>query len=92
MPVALERYRSSPEFTHDSVSAALLHNHARAERVWAQIVILKGSRRYIIDHPSQGAMPEEHFLSPECSGIVRPKQFHHIEILGPVRFRVDFYR
>jgi tellurite resistance-related uncharacterized protein len=70
MPVALGRYRSSPEFTHDSVPAALLRNHATAERVRARIVILEGSLRYIIDHPSQGAMPEEHLLSPECSGIV----------------------
>jgi tellurite resistance-related uncharacterized protein len=93
MPAEVHHYSSSPDFTETTVPAALLRNHVTAAKVWARIVILEGSLRYtIIEEAGGGNVLTEHLLTPAHSGVIEPKVHHHVEVLGPVRFRVDFYR
>ncbi|MYM22622.1 DUF1971 domain-containing protein [Duganella sp. FT135W] len=90
IPAAIRHYRSSPEFNQDSVPTALLRDHATADGVWASVVVLEGSVRYAVT--DAGAERADYLLTPALSGTVLPRQVHHLEIVGPVRFRVDFYR
>jgi tellurite resistance-related uncharacterized protein len=88
LPTDVAHYKSTALFDQDTVPAALLRNHTTAARVWARIRILEGTLRYRIDD----ATAEDLLLSPERPGIVEPQVPHHVEVIGPVRFCIDFHR
>ncbi len=90
IPDNVAQYKSSPVFTQDSVPAALQRSHTTAAGVWGRITILDGSLLYRITDPSQPA--EETLLTPERPGVVEPRIEHEVEVVGPVRFQVDFHR
>jgi hypothetical protein len=35
---------------------------------------------------------EERVLDPETPGVIEPQVLHEVAVLGPVRFRVEFFR
>lgn len=88
LPATVAFYKSTPEFTETSVPAALQRDHTTAEGVWAKINVLEGSLHYCITEPS----PERHLLEVGVEGIIEPHVKHFVEMVGLVRFRVDFYR
>jgi tellurite resistance-related uncharacterized protein len=88
LPSSVEYYKSTPEFTETSVPAALRKDHTTAVGVWGKITVLEGSLEYCITEPS----PEQHLLNSDMPGVVEPQMKHYVNITGPVRFRVDFYR
>lgn len=88
LPEHVNHYKSTPEFTQDTVPAGLQRDHTTAENVWARIVVSEGSLRYCIEEPE----PERHMLSPGTVGIIEPRVAHHVELTGPVRFCVEFFR
>jgi tellurite resistance-related uncharacterized protein len=90
LPADALRYKSSPVFTQDTVPAALLRSHTTAAGTWGRITILAGSLLYRITDAR--CAPEEVLLTPERSGVVEPGVEHEVEIVGPVRFQVDFHR
>jgi tellurite resistance-related uncharacterized protein len=90
IPHNVVHYRSTPEFTEANVPAALQRSHTTAEGVWGRITILEGSLLYKITDPT--VPPEETLLTPEHFGVVEPRIEHEVNIVGPVRFRVDFHR
>lgn len=90
IPDTAQHYKSSPVFTQDSVPAALQRSHTTAAGVWGRITILEGSLLYRITDPSQPA--EEVLLTPERPGVVEPRIEHEVNVVGPVRFQVDFHR
>jgi tellurite resistance-related uncharacterized protein len=77
-------------FTHDTVPAALQRSHTTAAGVWGRITILEGTLLYRITDPS--AQPEEVLLTPQRFGVVEPQVEHEVNVVGPVRFQVDFHR
>ncbi len=89
MPVPAEftAYRRTPEFTQDTVPAALLGSHDTKRGVWALIHVQEGKLRYCIENP-----PSECILEPGRPGVVEPEVRHRVELLGPVRFYVEFHR
>jgi hemoglobin len=80
-------YRSSPVFDAETLPAALRRAHSTKAGVWGVIRVLEGAVRYYIE---DGSTPP-FVLTPEQPGLVRPEQLHHIEPLGAMRLRVDFY-
>lgn len=88
LPPEVVHYKTTPEFTQDSVPAGLRRNHTTAAGVWGRIVILEGSLRYNIEEPEA----EQLLLTPGTYGIVEPQMAHHVEMIGPVRFCVEFHR
>lgn len=88
LPAHVTHYKSSPEFTETSTPAALQKGHTTAAGVWGRITILEGSLRYHISEPEQ----EELLLTPDLFGVVEPQMRHEVELVGPVRFRVDFHK
>ena len=90
LPVGLERYRSTPQFTEASTPSALLVDHATKEGVWGIIRTVSGSLRYhVTDERRVGTIFE---LEEGVDGIVEPTIRHRVELVGDVRFQVDFYR
>jgi len=88
LPADLVHYKTTPEFSEETVPKGLQRNHTTAAGVWGRIVVHEGSLRYVIEEPQ----PEEHLLGPGLPGIVEPQIAHHVVIDGPVRFCVEFHR
>ena len=78
--------RRSPEFTQDTIPAALRHAHETTHDTWAVIHVLEGRLRYSVADP-----PAELILEPGRPGLIEPNVEHRIEPLGPVRFYLEFH-
>jgi len=78
--------RRTPEFTQDTMPAALRQGHETMRGAWATINILEGRLRYLVEDP-----PSESILEPGQPGVVEPGVRHRVEPLGPVRFYLEFH-
>lgn len=79
-------YRSSPVFDQDTLPQALQRDHRTKRGVWGVLHVLDGSIRF---HREGGDPPR--LLAPGCPQLIRPDDPHHLERVGPVRLRVDFF-
>jgi tellurite resistance-related uncharacterized protein len=86
-PEGFVSYRKTAEFTEQSIPAALRHQHSTKPGVWAKIQVTTGRLIYRVD-----SLDARFELSAEAPGIVIPEVTHYVELLGPVRFYVEFYR
>ena len=68
--------------------AGLRSRHTTKAGTWGRICVVEGALRYRILEP----VVEEHLLTPEFFGIVEPEVTHEVEVVGPVRFYVEFLR
>lgn len=88
LPTSVSLYRSTAEFDENTVPMALQRDHTTSAGVWATINVIEGQLDYCITEPS----PEKHNLTPGTQGVIEPQMKHFVKLLGPVKFRVDFYR
>jgi tellurite methyltransferase len=86
-PAGLHVYKRTPEFTAQTVPAALLADHTTKEGVWGRIQVVVGRLRYRV--PSLGV---DVVLVPGTPGTVLPTVPHHVQPDGEVRFYVEFAR
>ena len=91
LPEGAEHYRSTADFTEASLPAALRRDHATREGAWGLIRVAAGRLAYRVTDARR--VPAERVLTPEAPpGVIEPAILHHVEPIGPVRFRVEFYR
>ena len=91
LPEGLVAYRDTPIFTETTVPAALLSDHDTKPGTWGLIHVAEGRLRYRVTAPRRA--PLDIVLTPgDPPGIVEPTIRHQVEPLGPVRFRVEFWR
>ena len=88
LPPGVSNYKSTPEFTQDTVPEGLLNAHQTKAGTWGLIVVLEGELEYRILEPET----EDILLNSEKPGVVEPTVLHEVKPRGEVRFRVDFYR
>lgn len=88
LPVDVEYYKKTPEFTHETVPEGFLHSHRTKQGTWGKIIILSGQLNYRILEPEF----EEFVLSSEESGVIEPTVLHEVAPIGEVKFYVEFYR
>jgi len=81
-------YSSTPDFTQDTVPDKLLSRHNTKPDVWGKLEILEGALTYVIDDLDDLRLP----LKAGEYGVIAPQQYHHLEIEGPVLFRVIFMK
>jgi len=86
-PIDLVAYKRTPEFTEETVPAALLRDHRTKPGVWARILVLEGALHYQVD-----SLGISETLTPDQPGKVYPEVPHHVRPLGQVRFLVEFHR
>ncbi len=87
-PDRLRLVRTTPEFDETTVPAGLLAAHRIAEGVWGRLTVRSGSLRFVFEsRPDVGRTvgSGEHQVIP-------PSEPHHVEMIGPVRFAVEFHR
>ena len=88
LPDGLEYVRTTDVFTNDTVPAGLLRAHYVASGVWGRLVVHEGSVVFVFeDQPSDP-------ISVGAGGAVAipPQRKHHVELAGPARFAVEFYK
>lgn len=86
IPTELRAYKQTPIFDQDTIPAGLRRMHETKGGVWGKICILAGSLKLkIIEDGSEHMLDADHF------GVVCPRQAHEVELLGPVRFYIEFY-
>lgn len=88
LPRGLEPTRRTPDFHEETVPAGLLRDHTTRAGTWGRIEVAEGLLRYRI----RGGRGGSFVLRPGRVGVVRPEELHHVELLGPVRFAVQFLR
>ena len=79
-------YRSTPVFDEHSLPQALLRRHSTKAGVWGRIHVTEGRIRLIILDP-----PSEHVIDPAAPMTLLPGQAHQVELMGPMRMRIDFH-
>lgn len=85
LPEGVQEYRRSATFTEDSVPAGLVREHGTKAGVWALIVVESGRLDYTFESPFRTFL-----LDPEHPGVIPPEVPHHVRVIGPVRFHVEF--
>lgn len=80
--------RTSDSWDEGTVPAGLLRAHRVAVGVWGRLVVESGSLRFVFvddqDPPRVLGAGEDQ--------VIPPAREHHVELLGPVRFAVEFHR
>jgi tellurite resistance-related uncharacterized protein len=85
--MAIEPYSSSPIFDEKSLPDALRNNHSTKAGVWGLLRVLEGEVRLVFDDP-----PREVKVDPANPAPIPPEAIHHVEVVGPMRMQVEFFR
>ncbi len=88
LPKELAKYSETPLFTADSVPGKLLKAHATKNGVWGKLLVLEGHLHYVVSGPSASRS----LIEAGQHGVIEPAVEHHVELAGPVAFKVEFYR
>ena len=91
LPADARPYKRTEVFTEATVPAGLLKAHTTKPGTWGLIHVLEGRLGYRVDDPARP--PAYEVLTPETApGVVEPTIRHQVELLGPMRFFVEFHR
>jgi tellurite resistance-related uncharacterized protein len=77
----------SPDFTAQTVPAALLETHALEVGTWGRIHLIAGSLSYTL----QNGIPRTFALHADAFGIIPPGITHHLTVKERVIFYVEFF-
>ncbi len=98
LPHGLELVRTTGEFDETSVPGGLLSSHRIASGVWGRLVVRSGALVFVVeDDPtrSTGAptdLEERRTVGAGENVVIPPALVHHVELVGPVAFRIEFHR
>ena len=88
LPPAAEHVRTTDEFDHHTVPAALRRAHRIAPGVWGVLAVRDGSIRFVFDErPGDGRV-----VRSGQRHVIPPDEPHHLEVIGPVRLVIEFHR
>jgi tellurite resistance-related uncharacterized protein len=91
LPAGLQSYKRTATFTEATTPAALMNDHSTKEGVWGLIHVEEGSLYYLVTDSQRQS--SQQILTSDCGpGIVEPTIIHKVEIIGRVRFFVEFLR
>ncbi len=88
LPENLIGYSQTPVFTEKTAPAKLTSVHDTKPGVWGKLVVLDGE----LDYVTLGNSPVRKRITPLTYGVIAPAEPHRIDLVGPVRFQVEFYR
>jgi len=88
LPSHVHKYAETPIFTKETVPQKLINLHDTKAGVWGRLVVLEGSLDYIIEGPPQITQ----HIDTHSIGIIEPTVLHRVEIVKPVKFKVEFLK
>jgi tellurite resistance-related uncharacterized protein len=80
-------YKVTPVFDEQSLPQAIRSAHSTKEGVWGLLRVLEGEVRLVFHDPAR-----ELRVTPESPAPIPPQDVHHVEVDGPMRMQVEFYR
>jgi tellurite methyltransferase len=87
LPPDVHAYRRTATFTEATTPAGLLRDHSTKPGTWARIVVEEGTLGYRLECPSTAFV-----LTPTNEGVIPPVVPHQVQLLGPVRFYIEFLK
>lgn len=87
-PAELERYRETKIFDEHSTPAGLRADHDTRAGVWGRVEVEAGALELCFAAP----LDERVRVSAGSWAAIPPELRHHLELDGPVQFRVSFWR
>lgn len=82
-----EPYKTTQIFDEVTLPEAIRNAHSTKAGVWGLLRALEGEARLVFHAP-----PREVTITPGHPGVIAPEAVHHVELTGPVRLQVEFYR
>jgi tellurite resistance-related uncharacterized protein len=71
----------------DTVVPGILKKHLAPKGKWGYLVVESGSLKYVWEDDADNVLEAD----PGHPIVIYPERFHHVEISGPVEFKVEFY-
>lgn len=87
-PAHIEKYAESPVFTQDTVPQKLTNVHDTKAGVWGRLCVLEGALDYIVS----GTPETVQRVEKNGFAVIEPTVPHHVKIIGPVNFKVEFLK
>lgn len=88
LPDGLEHVRTTDTFDHDHHPAGLRRAHRVADRVWARLVVHTGALVFVFEDDPDHVID----VAAGTSQVIPPGRLHHVDIVGPVTFALEFHR
>jgi len=88
LPDGLELARTTPVFDETSVPSGLLAAHQITEGVWGRLLVVTGAIDFVFEDDVDNAR----HLTAGDHQVVPPARPHHVRLVGPVTFCVEFHR
>eukprot|EP01135_Chromosphaera_perkinsii_P003857 Nk52_evm5s259 gene=Nk52_evmTU5s259 len=92
LPASVKCYKVNPEWDQDSFPKGLRCAHNTKVGVWAELSILSGSLKFHFLDGKTGPKIASYAFSAGDKAIAPPQQYHKVEIVGPVKAILRFYR
>ena len=80
-------YKTTPIFDEATLPEAIRSAHSTKAGVWGLLRVFEGEARLVFHAPRR-----EVAITPDHPGVIAPEAVHHVELAGPVRLHVEFYR
>lgn len=80
-------YKSTPIFDESTLPDAIRNDHNTKAGVWGLLVVLEGEVTLVFHDPHRVVS-----VTPGHPAIIAPQAVHHVEVVEPMKMRVDFYR
>jgi len=81
-------YKVSPEWNEVTLPEAVRSAHSTKAGVWGLLRTLEGEALLVFHEPNERST----VVTPDRPGLIEPQAVHHVELSGPVRLCVEFYR
>jgi tellurite resistance-related uncharacterized protein len=88
LPNGLEHLRTTDTFDQDHHPAGLRRSHRVADGVWARLLVHTGSLVFVFEDEPDHATD----VGAGASVVIPPGRLHHIDVIGPVTFALEFHR
>lgn len=80
-------YKMTPVFDETTLPDAIRNAHSTKAGVWGFLRVLEGEVRLVFHDPAR-----ELRVMPDKPAEIPPEAVHHVELVGPARMQVEFYR
>ena len=84
---APQPYKVTAEWDEASLPQAIRNRHNTKPGTWGLLRVLTGSVDLVFEDP-----PRRVHVTPDSPAEIPPQQWHHVEVDGPARMVVEFYR
>jgi tellurite resistance-related uncharacterized protein len=80
-------YHQTPVYDAQTLPEAVRRAHNTKAGVWGLLQVLSGELRFVFHDPLS-----ERMADPAHPVVIPPEAVHHVEVTGPVRMQISFYR